>query len=106
VGNHEGRSPAADGKGYSQIEVNAGGACGRPGLPADGGASSCAGRRRRAGSAGQRLGLHARGHVAPFYGGARGARQPGAASPWPAWPMGLAAGPERVGSGHRLGPIR
>jgi hypothetical protein len=55
------------------------------------------------GAAGGRLGHGARGHATPFYGGARDTPCPGAAAAMPAWPMGLAglaAGPERAGSGQ------
>jgi hypothetical protein len=58
-------------------------------------ASSCAGRRLRARSA-ARAGA---GGGSLLLWGARGSALPRAAAAMPAWPMGLAAGPERVGSG-------
>jgi hypothetical protein len=100
VGNHEGRSPAADVKGIGRIsKVNAE-PCGRLGLAQLGPAAAQA--CRAAARARARGGL-------PFYGARARGYLPRAAAAMAAWPMGLAGrttGPEQVGSGHRLGPIR
>jgi hypothetical protein len=108
VGNHEGRSRAADAKGIGLIsKVNAE-PCGRLGLAQLGLAAAQACRAAAAQACRAAARARARGGL-PFYGARARGYLPRAAAAMAAWPMGLAGrtvGPERVGSGHRLGPIR